>query len=155
LSGLNKQTDKNRVLNTVLNTVRIVKSFSVKPEKCNTLKAFIEFCEREHITFSDGILWALEEFLQRHTPYNPQPTLDRMFQTGMPAKPNTLCFVPSCRAKAKFQLTLKNFNGKTDQQVHEYWLQAIALGVFALTFTILSLHDHKKWKNKRKELLGE
>ena len=105
---------KTSVLNTVLNTVRIVKSFSVKPEKCNTLTAFIKFCEREHITFSSGVIWALEDFLKRHTPPNPQPTLDRSFNLEMPAKPNTICCVPDCRAKSRYQIVLRDFHGKEE-----------------------------------------
>jgi len=91
---------------------RIVKSFSVKMEKKGVLEQFVAFCGREHITFSDGILWALEEFNKRHTPGNPQPTLDRCLALGMPVKPNTMCFVPDCRARARHQIVLKNFDGK-------------------------------------------
>ena len=110
----NNNEQKTCVLNTVLNTVRIVKSFSVKPENCNTLNSFISFCEREHITFSSGVIWALEEFMKKHTPPNPSPTLDRLFNLEMPVKPNTFCFVPGCKMKARFQLTLKNFEGKEE-----------------------------------------
>jgi len=114
LGARNNNNKKTRVLNTVLNTVRIVKSISVKPENCNTLKRFMAFCEREHISFSDGVLWAMDEFLKVHTPPNPQPTLDRMFNLGMPAKPNTLCFVAGCRRKSVFRLVLQDFEGRTE-----------------------------------------
>ena len=107
---------------------RMVKSFSVKQEKAAILNGFLAFCEREHITFSDGVVWALEDFLKRHTPPNPQPTLDRCLSLGMPVKPNTMCFVPECRAKAQYQLVLKNFKG--EEQL----------------FNVCA--RHKRWKHK-------
>lgn len=107
---------------------RIVKSFSVKQEKAQILETFQAFCKREHLTFSDGIMWALEDFVRRHTPPNPQPTLDRCLRLGMPVKPNTMCFVPDCRAKAKHQLILKNFRGNEE------------------VFNVCT--SHKRWKHK-------
>ena len=127
LKRYNNNNDNNNVLNTVLNTVRIIKSFSVKSEKCNTLDAFMEIVRREHISFSDGVIWALEEFNQRHTPANPQPTLDRILRTNMPVKPNTECFVEGCKAKSKYQVVLRNFKGEEQ------------------TFNVCKLH--RRWKH--------
>jgi len=119
---------KTSVLNTVLNTVRIVKSFSVKPEKCNTLIKAMEIFKREQVDFSSGVLWALSEFVERHS-YNPQPTLDRLMNLEMPNKPRTVCFVPDCRAKSRYAIVLRDFKGAEE------------------TFHVCS--RHKKWKHKQ------
>lgn len=122
----NNNKVKKSVLNTVLNTVRAVKSFSVPPEECNTLASFIEFSNREFKgNFSQAIIFAMKETLERHTPANPQPTIDRCLRLNMPVKSNLLCCVPGCIAKAKHRLTLKNFDGKTEPfnvcETHKKW----------------------------------
>jgi hypothetical protein len=68
---------KRDVLNTVLNTnttIRIVRSFSVPPEKVGVLKKFSEIVRREAgpRAFSEGVLSAMEEYNRKHEEGNPQ-----------------------------------------------------------------------------------
>jgi len=112
--GERKKGVKLSVLNTVLNTSRIVKSFSVKPDDCNTLAAFIEISRREDPDFSTTVVKAMREYVQRHAVPNPQARLDRLLEIGLPHKPSWQCCVPGCEAKAQFQLILRDFDSKTE-----------------------------------------
>ena len=126
LTDNNNNSLKKSVLNTVLNTVRIVKSFSVPTEECNTLVKFQELADRDFKgNFSQALIFAMKETLERHTPANPQVTIDRCLRLKMPVKSNRLCCIPGCQAKTKYQIVLKNFAGKEEQfntcERHRRW----------------------------------
>jgi len=127
--GERKKEEMESVLNTVLNTVRVVKSFSVKPEHCHTLACFVELIKREGLDFSAGVMKALTEYVEHHSVPNPQARLDRCLAIEMPHKPAWQCCVPNCENKARFQLILADYEGKTE--------------VFRVCVT------HKRWKHKR------
>ena len=116
-----KKNEEEAVLNTVLQYSRIVKSFSVKREDCNTLKAFMEIARRERNSFEDqtgfsaAIIRAMKEYVEHHPIPNPQCTLDRNFKTDMPARSINQCCVANCNCKARFLLTLRDIQGETEQ----------------------------------------
>jgi hypothetical protein len=98
-----------------IGTVRIIRSFSVTPEEQETLIKFQEFVDREFRgNLSQGIIFSMKETLERHTPSNPQPTIDRCLTLNMPVKSNNLCCVTGCTGKAHYKLTLKNYEGKEE-----------------------------------------
>ena len=116
-----KKKSEDSVLNTVLNTGRTVKSFSVKGRDCITLKTFMEIALRERRSFeekdgfSSAIIRAMNEYIEHHPIPNPNCTLDRIFSTGMPARSISQCCVPSCNCKAKVLLTLRDIEAKTER----------------------------------------
>jgi len=75
-------------------------------------------------SFTRLAIEAFKEYLEKHPVPNPQTQLNR-FETNMPAKPSWQCFVPNCRAKVKYKLELKNFEGKNDYflvcEKHKKW----------------------------------
>lgn len=117
----NNNNEKKDILNKLLNKQQIIKSFSVKKEHYNILAQFMEIARRERKTFEekDGfsscVIRALKEYAEHHPLPNPQVTLQRSFNLDMPAKFTFECCVPTCKRKAKLMLTLKDFEGKTEQ----------------------------------------
>jgi len=102
---------------TVIHTgsLRIIKTFSVTQEESKILSKLDEFADREFKgNKSQTIIFLLKEGLERHTPSNPQPTIDRCLNLNMPVKSNNLCCVPGCIAKTSYKLILKNFQGKEE-----------------------------------------
>ena len=72
-----RREEKESVLNTVLNThttIRIVRSFSIPPEKLSILNKFCEIARREAGSrgFSEVLLKAMEEYVKNHEEGNPQ-----------------------------------------------------------------------------------
>jgi len=129
-----KKIDNSSVLNTVLHTQRIVKSFSVKPSDFNTLVAFLEISQREDSDFSTTVVRAMQEYVQHHSIPNPQARLDRILDIELPHKPRWQCCVPECKAKATYVLFLKDYEGKTE------------------SFQVCS--QHQKWKHSRYKFLS-
>lgn len=79
-SSNNDKKERDSVLNTVINThttIRIVKSFSIPPDKVQIITKFSEIARREAGSrgFSEVILKALEEYNRRHDAGNPQSKL--------------------------------------------------------------------------------
>ena len=124
-----REREERPVLNTVIQ--RVIKTISVRKRDCNTLTAFMEIARRERRSFdekdgfSSAVIRAMEEYIQHHPIQNPQPTLDRSFNTELPAKPQSCCCVPTCNRKAKFILTLADYQGKSEKfpvcQQHKHW----------------------------------
>jgi hypothetical protein len=76
-SSKRERREEESVLNTVLNThttIRIVRSFSIPPDKVHVLTKFSEIARREAGSrgFSEVILKALEEYNHKHEAGNPQ-----------------------------------------------------------------------------------
>jgi hypothetical protein len=119
----NNNNEKSSVINTViqyneklLQHLRLVKTFSITPEKIPIYKEFCRIAEREAGPrgFSEVLLKAMEEYVKRHSIPNPQTTLNRTLELGIPAKRYDMCSVPNCKRKAAYQKTLRNYNGKTE-----------------------------------------
>lgn len=110
-------------------SLRSIVSLSVPQEEIETINKFQEFVDREFKgNRSQAIIFAMKETLERHTPSNPQPTIDRCLALNMPVKSNSLCCIPGCIAKASYIIILKNFQGKEE------------------TFNVCEKHKH--WKHK-------
>jgi hypothetical protein len=124
-----KKGKKNDLLNKLLNKLYVVKSFSVTRPFFPDLVKFMEISQREDPNFSYTLCKAIREYAQRHSIPNPQARLDRLLEIELPHKPAWQCCVPNCKNKARFQLILKDFQGKTE--------------VFRVCWT------HQKWKHKR------
>jgi hypothetical protein len=128
-----REKGKNNLLNKLLNKLYVVKSFSVPKEFFPDLVKFIEISNREDGNFSLTVCKAIREYANRHSLPNPQARLDRLLEIELPHKPAWQCCVPNCKNKARFQLILKDFKGKTE--------------VFRVCWA------HQKWKHKRFRLL--
>ena len=135
-TSTNKQTNNTKhLLNKLLNKERFNISVSFTREEFNKLAIFLEIAKRERKTFAEkkgqsaAVKRAMWEYVEHHPVPNPQVTLERGFNLGMPTKPSDVCCVNDCRAKAVFLLTLKDFNGKTE------------------TFNVC--YRHKRWKHER------
>lgn len=132
-----KKNEEEVVLNTVLQNSRIVKSFSVKREDCNTLASFMEIARRERGSFEDkdgfsaAILRAMREYIEHHPIPNPQCTLDRSIITGLPARSVNQCCVPECKCKAKYLLTLRDIEDQHEK------------------FQVCEDHFNAKWHHSR------
>jgi len=130
--SMDKQTNKQKdFINKLINKSIIVKSISFRKEHFPILFQFIEKARLERSSsasktgFSELAIKAFSEYLQRHPLPNPQTILEHFSLTGLPAKPAWQCCVPNCNNKARFQLILKDFQGKTETfrvcQVHRKW----------------------------------
>jgi hypothetical protein len=123
----NNNNDNNNLLNNLLNKYKsyLIKSFSVKAEFYPFFAKFLEKCEMEHWDFSYAVNLAIKEFVERHCVPNPQMTLDRGLELGLPAKAHDVCCVPGCKRKAKYILRLGNYNGKVESfqvcEGHKEW----------------------------------
>ena len=128
------QKYRQLIPDSVILQTRITKSVNFTREDFPLLYAFMEVAKRERRSYSDREGFsscakrAFMEYLTRHTPPNPQLTLDRATQLnelGLPVKPNFLCCVPKCNRKAKYQLRLRDYKGQTEQfnvcQRHKRW----------------------------------
>jgi len=106
---------KEKKENRITGSLRAIHTFSVPQEEAETLIKLQEYANREFKgNRSQAIIFAIKECLERHTPSNPQPTIDRCLKLNMPIKSNSLCCVLGCIAKSHYQLTLKNFEGKEE-----------------------------------------
>lgn len=95
-SSRNEKKERNSVLNTVLNThttIRIVRSFSIPPDKVQVLAKFSEIARREagSRSFSEVIIKALEEYNQKHEAGNPQLKLQPYLDVTAPSPMRVLC----------------------------------------------------------------
>jgi len=119
--------NNNNLLNKLLNKSQsyLIRSFSVKKEFYPFFASFLEKCKREHWDFSYAVNLAIKEFVERHCIPNPQVTLDRALNTGLPAKPYNVCCVPECKRKVAYRLILQNYEGKTEVfqvcRLHREW----------------------------------
>jgi hypothetical protein len=87
--------DNDSVLNTVLNTdtIRLVRSFSIPPEKVAIYKKFCEIarCEAGARGFSEVVLKAMEEYNRKHEAGNPQLKLTPYIDNQAPSPMRVLC----------------------------------------------------------------
>jgi hypothetical protein len=91
-----KQQDQRNVLNKLLNTnttIRLVKSFSVPPQKIDVLNKFCEIVHREAGSrgFSEVTLKAIEEYVKNHEEGNPQLKLTTYIDEKAPSPTHVLC----------------------------------------------------------------
>ncbi len=96
-SSKNDKKERDTVLNTVLNThttIRIVRSFSIPPDKISVLTKFCEISRRETGSrgFSETILKALEEYNRKHEAGNPQHKLTPYIDETAESPTRVLCF---------------------------------------------------------------
>jgi hypothetical protein len=91
-----------------------ITSLNIPMTESEFLQRFDEIARRDGKSRSQLILISMKEYMERHTPPNPQATLERTMAVNMPVKSNNCCCVPDCRGKAKYRLNLKDFNGKTE-----------------------------------------
>lgn len=132
----NKQTNQN-IINRIINRNRIsnrafiVKTFYIKKEDFPVLEEFLKLSYREDgpRSFSTTILKAMKLYLRHKQIPNPQARLDRMLKLQLPHKPSWQCCVSDCKAKARYQLILRDFENKTE--------------IFRVCWA------HKHWKHKR------
>ena len=86
--GKNNNNDiKGNLLNKLLNKSHksyIIKSFSVGQEDLPTLALFEELVHREKTHFSELVVRALEEYVRRHHPGNPQLPLTKFVSPDQP-----------------------------------------------------------------------
>lgn len=130
ISYYNKLENKNITENsTYYNKQKtyFVKSF-VFPNDVKVHEVFAllkEMAHREGTSQSQLFLKALIEYVNRHCVPNPQVTLDRVLNTGLPAKPHDACCVPGCNRKAAYQLILQDYEGEREIfrvcQHHKEW----------------------------------
>ena len=76
----NNNNDKDNLLNKLLNKFRksyVIRSFSVTQKDLPILALFDELVQREKVKFSELVVRALEEYVRRHHPGNPQLPLTR------------------------------------------------------------------------------
>ncbi|MEM2567388.1 MAG: hypothetical protein QXH20_02810 [Candidatus Bathyarchaeia archaeon] len=83
----------NTVLNTVLNKTRLIRSFSVTPDKLSIYQAFCEIAKREGgpRAFSEVLLKAMEEYNKRHGVGNPQLLITHYVKPDEPQPMRVLC----------------------------------------------------------------
>ncbi len=90
-----RTNEENSVLNTVLqhNTIRLVRSFSIPPNKLDVYKKFCQIarCEAGTRGFSEVLLKALEEYNRRHEAGNPQLKLTSYIDNQAPSPTRVLC----------------------------------------------------------------
>lgn len=97
---INRETS---VLNTVINTERIIKTISFRREHFQLLRNFTDKAKLERSNFQakDGFselaIKAFTEYMQHHPLPNPQLTLERSLNLGMPAKKSSQCCVSNCQ----------------------------------------------------------
>ena len=120
-----KKERNNNLLNKLLNKSLIIKSFSVTRQDFHNFAAFLEISQREDPTFTCTVMKAIREYVRTHHIPNPQSTLPRSLALGLKAKSKHLCCVGDCRGKARFLLTLRNFQGQQEQfqvcRQHKRW----------------------------------
>lgn len=95
-SSRRERREEESVLNTVLNTnttIRIVKSFSIPPDKIHVLTQFSQIARREAGSrgFSEVIIKALEEYNRKHEAGNPQLKLSPYIDANAPSPMRVLC----------------------------------------------------------------
>jgi len=88
--------ENESVLNTVLNThttIRIVRSFSIPPEKLSIYNDFCEIARREARSrgFSEVLIKAMEEYNKRHRIGNPQLLITHYAKPEEPQPMRVLC----------------------------------------------------------------
>jgi len=132
-NSTNKQTPKQKLLNNLITSSKIIISFSVPHSKVNNLLDFLEISHREDKNKSITINKALEEYVKHHHIPNPQAQLDRLIQLGLPHKAKWQCCVPECKNKAQHEVMLANFEGLTE------------------TFRVCS--THLRWKHAEYKVL--
>ena len=116
-----KKNEEEDILNNILNVPQIIKSFSIRKRDYNILLSFMEIAKRERQSFeeksgfSSCLVKAMKEYIHHHPIPNPNCTLDRIFNTGMPARSINQCCVPGCNCKAKVLLTLRDIEAKTER----------------------------------------
>ena len=120
-----KKERNNNLINKLINKSLIIKSFSVTKPDFHNFAAFMEISEREDPNFTCTIMKAIREYVRAHHIPNPQSTLPRSLELGLKAKSKHVCCVGDCRGKARFLLTLRNFEGKQEQfqvcRAHKRW----------------------------------
>jgi hypothetical protein len=88
--------ENGSVLNTVLNThttIRVVRSFSIPPEKLSIYNDFCEIVRREAGPrgFSEVLIKAMEEYNKRHRVGNPQLLITHYAKPEEPQPMRVLC----------------------------------------------------------------
>jgi len=79
-----KNEEKTNLLNKLLNKFQksyVIRSFSVGQNDLPTLTLFDELVQREKVKFSELVVRALEEYVRRHHPGNPQLPLTKFTTT--------------------------------------------------------------------------
>jgi len=87
------------------------------PSNQQLLQDLTVIWKRDGWSFNRGTLEALREYHTRHPVPNPQGTLTRHFDTGLPLKPAWQCCVGNCRGKARYHLILKNFKNLREHTI--------------------------------------
>jgi len=118
-------SDKN-ILNTQFGCSRIIKTISFTPEETELLKVAMELARREGLNFSALMKKALQEYIKRHYPGNPQIPLQKFLQVQEILA--NQCQVANCKKPAKYLICLINFEGEQK------------------TFRICKNHKHVKFK---------
>jgi hypothetical protein len=95
-SSREEKKERDSVLNTVLNThttIRVVRSFSIPPDKIQVLTKFSEIARREAGSrgFSEVVIKALEEYNHKHEAGNPQLKLSPYIDANAPSPVRVLC----------------------------------------------------------------
>ena len=95
-SSRKEERKKESVLNTVLNTnttIRIVRSFSIPPEKLSIYNEFCKIarCEAGPRGFSEVVLKSFEEYNKRHSVGNPQLLITHYAKPDEPQPMRVLC----------------------------------------------------------------
>jgi len=95
-SKITIQQQTNNVLNNVINTnttIRLVKSFSIPPEKIESLVRFCEIAKKQAGSrgFSEVVLKALEEYNKNHEENNPQLKLAPFIDENASSPTHVLC----------------------------------------------------------------
>ena len=125
----NNNNEKSTYYNKLLNKSKtyLIKTFSF-PNNIQIHELFTLFdklAKREGVPKSQLFLKALIEYVNRHCVPNPQMTLDRTLELGLPAKAHDVCCVPGCKRKAKFRKQLRSYDGKTEIfqvcEFHKRW----------------------------------
>ena len=95
-SSKERQQHERNVLNKLLNTdttIRLVRSFSIPPDKADVLSKFCEVVRREAGSrgFSEIVLKAIDEYVKNHEEGNPQLKLTPYIDEKAPSPAYVLC----------------------------------------------------------------
>lgn len=120
-SGKEKKR-KEIVLNTVLNTVRIVKSFSIRSSELDVLQQFLLIARAEEGPrgFSDTILNAMKEYNQRHGEGNPQLKIASYLPDAETGPIRVLCWSHLAGAASEGKVYCRKYGGAWIQGIRCY-----------------------------------
>jgi hypothetical protein len=120
--SLEEKKRKGIVLNTVLNTVRIVRSFSIQQQDLRVLNEFQVISRREAGPrgFSETILKAMKEYNHKHGEGNPQLKIATYLDSNAASPVRVLCYAYLAGATSDGKVYCRKYGGAWIQSIRCY-----------------------------------